>query len=206
MPPHDHHAACLHSQVKPGTEFSEVHLPSGANVHSQVPAKGLSTQKCIPPTQGLLCTLNPLGHESTGQHCVSSFMLQKCSDTLYLHQALREPGSNKLIKAMQKEVQDQSQSGHWTIVTKEFSSRKTYHPLMCMVYEAQMLPLQSRSQQRKARLILDKSCQVKGRDYWDTYTPVASWLVIRWALTIPSLTSGSHITLSMSWSTHCFET
>jgi len=27
----------------------------------------------------------------------------------------------------------------------------------------------------KARLNIDGSCQVKGRDYWDTYAPVATW-------------------------------
>ena len=36
----------------------------------------------------------------------------------------------------------------------------------------------------KARLTLYVSYQIKSRDYWETYAPVDSWTVIRWALTI----------------------
>ena len=34
----------------------------------------------------------------------------------------------------------------------------------------------------KAHLALDGSKQCKGKDYWETYAPVASWPAIRWIL------------------------
>jgi hypothetical protein len=39
-------------------------------------------------------------------------------DTMYLHEAMREPDKKEFIQAMQKEVLDQTENGHFSIISR----------------------------------------------------------------------------------------
>ena len=133
--------------------------------------------------------LNPLQHlgdvfsTESALHC---FMSQKenPSDSLYLHQALKEPDREKWIEAMEIEVQDQFKSGQYVIRHRStLPEGATILPCIWNMQRKRQLKSWGICKW-KARLTLDGSRQRKGQDYWDTYAPVASWPTIRMVLII----------------------
>lgn len=105
-------------------------------------------------------------------------------DTLYLHEALRQPDRKQFIKAMQKEVQDMKDSGHWHVVqASTVPEGATILPGVWALRRKRRIATQE-IYKWKARLNLDGSKQTYGKDYWETYAPVAAWPIIRWILTL----------------------
>ena len=111
-----------------------------------------------------------------------AYAASKDPDTMYLHEAMRQPDKPQFLKAMQKEVDGQIANGNFALVHIEDVPK-----------EASILPAvwAMRRKRRidtgevykwKARLNIDGSKQIKGVNYWDTYAPVASWPIIRFLL------------------------
>jgi hypothetical protein len=50
------------------------------------------------------------------EHPLTVFKATSDPDTMYLHQAMKEPDSKEFVAAMEKEVKDQSENGNFTIV------------------------------------------------------------------------------------------
>jgi len=48
-----------------------------------------------------------------------SFAASSDPDTMYLDQALREPDREQFIEAMQKEIADHEERGHWEVVRRD---------------------------------------------------------------------------------------
>ena len=48
-------------------------------------------------------------------------------DTMYMHEAMREPDKAEFVKAMEKEVQDQMNNNNFTIVHKDSVPKKCDH-------------------------------------------------------------------------------
>lgn len=115
------------------------------------------------------------------------FIINKATsdpDTMYMHEAMREPDKAEFIKAMQKEVNDQMKNGNFVYC------RRANVPVGAQIIPAVWAMKRKRRIQTqevykwKARLNIDGSKQVKGVSYWETYAPVASWSLIRLVLTI----------------------
>jgi hypothetical protein len=100
-------------------------------------------------------------------------------DTMYMHEAMREPDREQFREAMVKEVADQMSNGNFTIVQR--SSVPEGESIMPTVWQMKRKrDIKTRAVKKwKARLNLDGSKMVKGTDYVESYSPVASWNSIR---------------------------
>ena len=110
-------------------------------------------------------------------------------DTMYLHQALKEPDKVQWIEAMKQEIQAHVDNNHWEMVPRRNVPEGV--PVLPAVWAMKRKRrIATREVYKwKARLNLDGSKQVKGVNYQDTYAPVASWSTIRMVLTTSILKS-----------------
>ena len=105
-------------------------------------------------------------------------------DVMYLHQAMKEHDKEKFIEAMRKEIRDQSQNGNFTIMNRnELPKGKR---VMKTVWQMRRKrDIKSRAVKKyKARLNVDGSRMIRGVDYDETYSPVATWRTIRLIMTL----------------------
>mmetsp|Transcript_23802 Transcript_23802/g.36159 ORF Transcript_23802/g.36159 Transcript_23802/m.36159 type:complete len:99 (-) Transcript_23802:145-441(-) len=87
-------------------------------------------------------------------------------DTMYMHQAMKQPDKDEFIKAMLKEIQDQ-QGLIWNITHKDWQMKRKRD-------------IRTREvKKHKARLSIDGSRMIQGVHYDQNYAPVASWNSIR---------------------------
>jgi hypothetical protein len=112
-------------------------------------------------------------------------------DTMYLHEAMREPNKEQFLAAMEKEVSAHTEAGNFIIVPRH----KVPQDVLVIPAVWQMKQKRRISTREvykwKARLNFDGSKQVKGVNYWETYAPVASWSTIRFILAM-SIISNWH--------------
>jgi hypothetical protein len=105
-------------------------------------------------------------------------------DTLYLHEAMREPDRDKFLDAMMEEAKSQMDNGNFS-----FKKRGDV-PKNCTILPAVWALKRKRDiktrlvKKYKARLNVDGSRMKKGQHYDQTYAPVASWNSIRLLLTM----------------------
>ena len=100
-------------------------------------------------------------------------------DTMYMHEAMREPDWDQFRMAMQKEVQDQMDNGNFTIVKRsQIPKGKIILPAVWQMKRKRDIKTR-KIKKYKARLNLDGSRQRKGIHYDQTYAPVTSWKFIR---------------------------
>jgi hypothetical protein len=108
-------------------------------------------------------------------------------DTMYLHEAMKEPDGGEFVKAMEKEVRDQMENGNFSIILKILVplGEKILPTVWQMKRKRDIKTRQIKKY--KARLNIDGSRMEKGVHYWDTYAPVASWNSIRLILAMTAL-------------------
>ena len=105
-------------------------------------------------------------------------------DTLYHHQAMRQPDREEFKLAMDKEIRDQMNNGNFTVMRRKDVPQ-----------DAQMLPTVWQMKRKreiatgkilkhKARLNVDGSKMRKGIHCNETYSPVANWSSVRLLLTL----------------------
>ena len=110
-------------------------------------------------------------------------------DTMYYHEAVREPDKDEFKTTMHKEVNDQFENGNFTVVPRNLvpGGTKIHRTIWQWKRKRQLYTGQVKKQ--KARLNLDGSTMVKGKDYDHTYAPVSKWSSIRLLLTLTILHS-----------------
>jgi hypothetical protein len=100
-------------------------------------------------------------------------------DTMYLHEAMREPDRDEFIKAMEAEVGEHSRNGNWTLVKRsDVPQGVSVIPAVWAMKRKRRIATRE-VYKWKARLNFDGSKQVRGVNYTETYAPVASWAPIR---------------------------
>ena len=120
--------------------------------------------------------------ESDDLHPMQAYAASADPDTMYYHEAMREPDRKQFIKAMQKEVESHTSNGVWELVLKS-SVPKGIEILPSVWAMKQKRRIATREVYKwKARLNIDGSKQTEGVNYWDTFSPVASWAAIRMVL------------------------
>lgn len=114
-------------------------------------------------------------------------------DTMYMHEAMREPDKAEFIRAMVKEVEDQMGNGNFTIVKKSTvpKGQTIFRAVWQMKRKRDILT--RKVKKWKARLNLDGSTMTRGRHYEFSYAPVARWNSIRMILSMAAL-KGWHTT------------
>jgi len=105
-------------------------------------------------------------------------------DTMYYHQAMKEPDADEFRKAMAKEIEDHLTAENF--VLKRRSEVPEGVPVTPCVWQMKRKRRISTREvyKWKARLNYDGSRQVEGVNYWETFAPVASWPTIRLVLSL----------------------
>jgi len=108
-----------------------------------------------------------------------AYAAPKDPETMYMHQAMKEPNKDKFIATMVEEIDAQLKEGNFSLILRSKVPKGT--TILPAVWQMKRKRwIQTREVYKwKARLNIDGSRQVKGRDYWDTYAPVATWGSIR---------------------------
>ncbi|KAL7563107.1 hypothetical protein ACA910_012291 [Epithemia clementina (nom. ined.)] len=100
-------------------------------------------------------------------------------DTMYLHEAMREPDRDQFMLAMQKEIHDHESRKHWEVVPKSQVPKGT--KIIDMVWSMKRKRrIDTREIYKwKARLNVHGGQQEYGLNYWETYSPVVAWTTLR---------------------------
>jgi Reverse transcriptase (RNA-dependent DNA polymerase) len=164
-----------------GAETPPVRLRTRSGREIQAPARfdDYVAYECVPLDQ----TIEP---ESEIKH-PCAYAASTDPDTMYHHEAMREPDREEFLKAMEKEVKAHTANENWSIVKR--SQVPTGHMVMPAVWAMKRKRRISDGQvyKWKARLNLDGGKQTKGVDYWETYAPVATWSSIRMILNMAAM-------------------
>ena len=101
------------------------------------------------------------------------------NDTLYHHQVMKQPDHAKFREAMDKEIADQYGNGNFELIKRaEIPPNATALNAVWQMKHKRNLKTGAIIKY-KARLNIDGSRMVQGRDYDLTYAPVATWNAIR---------------------------
>lgn len=121
--------------------------------------------------------------DSTDTYCYS---LQPHSILKY-HEVLKEPDKDEFFKAMSKEVNDHEERKHWRVIHR--SQIPKGHSVLPSVWSfvRKVCKSTGRILKYKARLTVGGHKQIKGVNYWETYSPVVQWSTIRLFLALTLL-------------------
>jgi hypothetical protein len=112
-------------------------------------------------------------------------------DTMYYHQAMKQPDAKQFRAAMQKEIDDHVKNGHWEMMLKSEvpEGTKILDSVWAMKRKRR---IKTREVYKwKGRLNVHGGQMLHGIHYWETFSPVVTWIVIRLVL-ILSLLLGWH--------------
>jgi hypothetical protein len=99
-------------------------------------------------------------------------------DTMHLNEAMIQPDREEFIKAMNKELQDHIDRGHWKVVpSKSVPSGKMPIPMVWSM-KRKRDPI-GEIIKWKARLCAGGHKSLEFVDYWTTCFPVVSWNTVR---------------------------
>ena len=120
--------------------------------------------------------------ELNEEHPMQAYAATADPDTMYFHEAMKEPDKEEFIKAMRKEVESHTDNEVWELVPAS-NVPKGMKPLPAVWAMKRKRRIATREVYKwKARLNIDGSKQEKGVNYWETFSPVASWAAIRLVL------------------------
>ena len=127
----------------------------------------------------ILCLSAFVSEDNLDENPLLSFAASADPDTMYLHQAMKEPDREEFVKAMTKEVEGQLKNGTYSILSRsQVPKNERVLPAVWAMKRKRRIAT-GEIYKWKARLNLDGSKQIKGQDYWETNSPVANWSSIR---------------------------
>ncbi len=104
---------------------------------------------------------------------------------------MKEPNKDKFIAAMVEEMDAQLKGGNFLLILRSKVPKGTIIlPAVWQMKHKCLIQIQE-VYKWKACLNIDSSCQVKRRNYWDTYAPVATWGSI-WLILAKAIIQGWH--------------
>jgi hypothetical protein len=108
-------------------------------------------------------------------------------DTMYFHQAIRQPDREEFIKAIIKEINDHIKHKHWVLVPREQVPKgmKILDSVWAMKRKRDLVTREV--YKHKARLNVHGGQQQFGVNYFETYSPVVMWFSLRTLLTLSLL-------------------
>ena len=103
-----------------------------------------------------------------------AFLASQQQDTMYYHQALKEPDRDEFIKAIVKEVNDHTERKHWELIPQE-QVPKGERIVQSIWSMKRKRDIKTRKvYKHKARLTVHGGQQTHGINYWETYVPVVT--------------------------------
>jgi Reverse transcriptase (RNA-dependent DNA polymerase) len=108
-----------------------------------------------------------------------AFTASSDPDVLYMHKAMQQKDKPQFIMAMNEEVPGQTISGNWVLVERDKLPIGTQiFPCVWAMRLKQQI-MDGTVYKWKATLNVDGGKQIHGIDYWETYAPIATWIMIR---------------------------
>ncbi len=131
--------------------------------------------------------LEEYDYQDEDKWCETDLIAFKAStdpDTMYHHQAMKEPDRNKFLKAMQDECTAHYKEGTYKLIKK--ADMPSGVPLLSSVWQMKRKrkPSTGEISKYKARLNVNGKEQDQGVHYEETYAPVVGWATIRFFITI----------------------
>ena len=116
-----------------------------------------------------------------------AFLAKSDRDTMYYHQAMKQPDKIQFQHAMEKEFLDHSRRKYWELCHLDDVPKgtKILDSIWSMKRKRDILT--RKIIKWKARLTVHGGQQEYGVNYTETYSPVASWYSIRMLLTLATL-------------------
>ena len=116
---------------------------------------------------------------------------------------MKAPDRTQFVKSMERKIKGHEEGNHWVLIPKHQFPKGTR--VLDAVWSMQRKRhIESQEIYKwKARLNVHGGQQVHGINYWDTYTPVVVWPVIRFFFISPSYKVGRHNNWILSWPSHC---
>jgi hypothetical protein len=136
------------------------------------------------------CLLNPDDHEDQESWIEQQLLAFKAStdpDTMYYHQAMKEPDKEQFLAAIDKECEAHFKEGNYKLVKR--SKLPEGATLLSSVWQMKRKrkPSTGEISKYKARMNVDGSKMIKGLHYEETYAPVVQWATIRFFMTMAIL-------------------
>jgi len=136
------------------------------------------------------CLITPNEHEELESWCEQHLLAYKAStdpDTMYYHQAMKEPDKEKFQAAMEKECSAHYKEGNYKLIKR--SKLPEGATLLSSVWQMKRKrkPSTGEISKYKARMNVDGSKMIKGLHYEETYAPVVQWATIRFFITMAIL-------------------
>ena len=120
-----------------------------------------------------------------------AFATNSDPDTMYMHQAMKQPDKKEFLQAMDKEINDHVAKGHWKLIPKAKVPKGINVLDSVWAMRRKRKIMTGEIYKWKARLNVHGGQQEKGVNYWETYAPVVAWPTIRFFFAI-SLMRGWH--------------
>jgi hypothetical protein len=138
--------------------------------------------------------MTPDDQEETESWCKQHLLAYKAStdpDTMYYHQAMKEPNKQKFQAAMEKECTAHYKEGNYKLIKR--SKLPEGATLLSSVWQMKRKrkPSTGEISKYKARMNVDGSKMIKGLHYEETYAPVVQWATIRFFITM-AIINGWH--------------
>ena len=178
-------------------EPPEKEVPSETGAKPPPPAPSRKSKRAKQPVQRLIEAMNAelesqdvpgeiFSYEALfpkdDSHSDNDIMAMKAKadpDTLYLHEAMREPDRDQFVEAMGKEIDSQVGMGVYEIIRKDkVPEGATVLPAVWQLRRKRDVRT-GEIKKYKARCNIDGSRMIKGEHFEETYAPVASWTSIR---------------------------
>lgn len=133
-------------------------------------------------------------NDNTG-HPIMAYKAKADPDTLYLHEAMRQPDWEKFAEAMDNEIQQQVSMGVYTLIHRDqVPEGATVLPAVWQLRRKRDIRT-GEIKKYKARCNIDGSRMRHGEHYDQTYAPVAGWSSIRLLLALVLLNGWSTVQL-----------
>jgi hypothetical protein len=150
------------------------------------------------PTERLIydansCLIRSNEHEDKDTWSEQELLAYKAStdpDTMYHHQAMKQPDREKFQEAMRKECKAHYKEGNYRLVKR--SELPEGATLLSSVWQMKRNRKPSTgeiSSKYKARMSVDGSQMIKGLHYEETYAPVVQWEIIRFFISLAILSN-----------------
>jgi hypothetical protein len=131
--------------------------------------------------------LEEYDYQDEDEWCETDLLAFKASsdpDTMYHHQAMRQPDREKFLKAMQDECTAHYKGGTYKLIKK--ADMPSGVPLLSSVWQMKRKrkPSKGEISKYKARMNVNGKEQIQGVHYEETYAPIVGWATIRFFMTL----------------------
>ena len=108
-------------------------------------------------------------------------------DTMYYSNALKAPDKEQFIKAMKKDILDHETRNHWELVPQlQVPNGTVILPAVWSMKRKHRI-LTNNVYKWKTRLNVHGSKQIKNVHYWETFSPVVRWPLIKLFLILTAI-------------------